>query len=510
MTARMLWRDGKLSTPFILLVSLLASLRLISIDPTINNDGILYLITAEVFLEEGLQAALQIYPWPLISVLTGWLHWLTGLPLAMAAHVLVTGCYLLLTWAFVRLARTLGGGPTVQLFALLVVVLHPQISDFRGAIVRDPGMLAFMLMALTALIEHARQPTVRTQLTWSLAVLMAFLFRVEALFFALLAPWALLWTGRAPWRAKLGSVLILFAPAALLTGLSLLLMAVKYPDLLMGIRLATDIDTIHREFAALGGHLDAFATLVGQELLQLNSVEDARWAALAGLVTLFILSVCRALTLPWVIALLWWWRAGTKPLIFNRDGDLLIRAHLVIICAYLLLFVLLFRFTEERYSLQAAILILLYIPFLLARWWHTERRPSLARAAIVVLFTGLLVATLFNSKHKKAYLDEAATWLREQSLPAETVIANEPHLAYFSQRQSREEVLLSRNLRQFEERHALWQPGQVYAWRVRQGDDARELDNQLQREQAEVLKVFPGDDGRDVVVFWVPRSDTPR
>lgn len=61
--------------------SLLLSLWLIAIDPLLDRDTILYLRSADAYLQDGLLAARQLYGRPLLSLCIAWLHQFTGIPL---------------------------------------------------------------------------------------------------------------------------------------------------------------------------------------------------------------------------------------------------------------------------------------------------------------------------------------------------------------------------------------------------------------------------------------------
>ena len=65
-------------------LSMALSAWLIAIDPVLNRDAILYLRSADAYLQDGLVASLQLYGRPLLSVCFALVHQLTGLPLVFA------------------------------------------------------------------------------------------------------------------------------------------------------------------------------------------------------------------------------------------------------------------------------------------------------------------------------------------------------------------------------------------------------------------------------------------
>jgi 4-amino-4-deoxy-L-arabinose transferase-like glycosyltransferase len=119
------------------------------------------LFTAQTYLQLGFSAALDSYPWPFFSILIAISHQLTGLPLHVAAHIIVSLCFFISSYAFVRLVAALGGSKRVQWFALTIILFHPLLADYRSSTTRDPGMWAFMLLSLLALSNYSYRPALR-------------------------------------------------------------------------------------------------------------------------------------------------------------------------------------------------------------------------------------------------------------------------------------------------------------------------------------------------------------
>ena len=60
----------------------------------LSPDSLLYIFTAQTFLDQGMQAALEAYHWPLLSLLIAAIHQLTGFSLVLSGHLLIAGCQL--------------------------------------------------------------------------------------------------------------------------------------------------------------------------------------------------------------------------------------------------------------------------------------------------------------------------------------------------------------------------------------------------------------------------------
>src|SRR5690606_28674715 len=106
-----------------------------------------------------------------------------------------------------------------------VVLCHTELIDARDSLLRDPGMIAFVLLGLAEQLRFADTGRWRHCLLWLAAMAVAFLFRVEALAIAALAPLALLTLPGRPLRERL----ILTARLACIPAVASLLLLVLLP-----------------------------------------------------------------------------------------------------------------------------------------------------------------------------------------------------------------------------------------------------------------------------------------
>ena len=73
--------DRDLARPAGVLLALVFMLTAVAVDNVINRDGILYLDAASAYLNGGIKAALQTYPWPAYPIAIAELSRLTGFSL---------------------------------------------------------------------------------------------------------------------------------------------------------------------------------------------------------------------------------------------------------------------------------------------------------------------------------------------------------------------------------------------------------------------------------------------
>ena len=415
----------------IIVLSLLLSVWLIAIDPVLNKDAILYLRSAQAYLQDGVLASQRLFARPLLPICFALVHQLTGIPLVYAGLLLTSVYYAILCVAFVATVATLGGNRRVQLFAAIVVLSHPALNDQRSSIVRDPAYWGLILLAFRELLLYLRNPTLRHQLLWTTYILLASLFRFEGLFFALLAPLSLLAARDFARRGR--RCLQLLLPVLPVLGATVVVFLLYQQGADSGARPGGGIANYLQRLLSFPGQFNEIAAVTAQSMLDLNSREDASLAVLAGLTAILLVNICRALSWPWTLLLLWGTRAHQVPRLRHDDAVLLL-AHMLIALLYLAAFTLINHFMLDRYAGQFAIFGLLFLPFILDAIWSTGRR-SLRIFLVGGLLLLMSLDTLHNNDYQKAFIRDAGNWLLENTPADASLVSNNHYLAYISMRQ---------------------------------------------------------------------------
>ena len=186
-----------------LLLSLVARLG-----STINRDGMLYIHTAQAFLDGGFAAAKEIFTWPFLSIGIAIVSKLTGLGLENAGYLL--NALFMAGACALMVACTARRSPALAWWACLTVLALPGFNEYRNELLREFGCWFFVMLACWLALRWEEQPRWPGALAIQLAVMAAALFRPEAvaIFPALLA-WQLFSAPRGQRARNLAMVSLL-------------------------------------------------------------------------------------------------------------------------------------------------------------------------------------------------------------------------------------------------------------------------------------------------------------
>lgn len=190
------WRHPSLARALLAVsvLSLLFSFLAWLLHDNINHDGVKFVDAAVRFQQEGLAGAFEVYRWPAYSVLIGILSWMPGISPAIAAHLINAGMLVLLCTSFVMICREVYGAQPVLAGAVVVILALPAVNEYRDYIIRDLANWSMLTFAFWQLFRFLRLRDWRSATLWQLGLLGAFLFKMEAIAFAVLAPVFFLFT----------------------------------------------------------------------------------------------------------------------------------------------------------------------------------------------------------------------------------------------------------------------------------------------------------------------------
>ena len=423
------------------LCSLLLSSWLIYTDGVVNNDGIIYLHSAQAFIDEGWSAAVAIYPWPFYSGLIALLHRALGISIENVAYLINTALFVLVVTWFVSLVKEASASGKTALYAALLILILPVLNDYRAYTIRDVGYWAFYLGGLLYFLRYLRTPLPRFAFGWGACMLLATLFRIEGLAFLVLIPLILLVLRPQAWSVRLRNFLnvnaVFFVVAIallLLYGFSDIQFSGRLGDpillakeLVFSLRegVAEKADAL--EIAVLGKYTKDFATSA-VVIIMLTILFSY---LLFGFGFAHLLCTAQGI-----------WRAKILP--EYRDSILLLSWAAAIHLAILVVFVTARFFMTGRFVVPLVLTLLVFAPLGLQifreRWKATgDQRPRPRRAwaypALCVLLIVAAVDGSYSFGPSKKHLKEAGLWIDRNTPPASKLLSNDGAVGYYANRE---------------------------------------------------------------------------
>ncbi len=415
---------------------LLSWLNILS-NPVMNNDAFGYLRAAELFIESGIEPVLSEYGWYAYSILIAFVHQTLPLSLVNSAHLLNMIFHGILVYSFITLVAEYRASKQVQWYATLVILTFPLVNEIRNFLIRDFAYWAFAMAALVQLIRYHRHHAIKHALAWCLTMFAAILFRLEGLLLLVITPISLLCGPHLDRTTKVGNYLrlqgLLVAAAVLVLlicqalGISLLaLMSFAYRYYLPGI---VDIGTGFREqISNLNAAIFSASNFPGDSL-------HGAPILIVGYLYVTLANLVIALNLPLTLLLLH--GAWNNRFKLPEHAAMPLAVTTLTSLITLLAFLSLMSFLTQRYATFTALCLLSLAPLCLdtladqCRAAGRQLRYYVVLAIFVIYF---LVDSLVSFGTSKAYLMEAADWMRG-NLPQEiTLHTNDMAMAHGSGR----------------------------------------------------------------------------
>ena len=429
--AALRWATTLAGTRILTATVILSAMALLAaMGEVINRDGTLFVRTAQAFLDDGLGAAMQLYPWPAYSVLFALVSRVTGLALEDAAHLVNAGLWVLLADAFIRLYARLepnGGRPWV---AALVFLSFPKLAHGLE-IYRDWGYIAFALFAIVPLCRFWQEDRGRLgdALLWQAGAIVATLFRVEGAVLLALTPVAFLLQDR-PWPLRLRR-------AVLVGAWTVPMLVAALAVVLSG---NTPLGRLH-ELLIYGNPAVVFATFneVSQrigDVLNKYSDDFAPFMLASGIVTMSLAMALKNLDVFLVLLTAYGLHRFGLP---RRSGYGLVYALLGIVALTLIVYFAKQLTLVGRYALLASCLIMIVTSSVAARLLdRTETVTRRGRWVRALVLAGLTLSCAINTiavqPDYKAYIRDAGQWLGRNAPGDLPVLTNDTVINYYAGR----------------------------------------------------------------------------
>lgn len=432
-----------------------------------NNDGILYMKTAQIFLSQGFEAAKASFNWPFYPIMIAFLSKFTGLSILTATYALNTFLQLAILLGFIALFRQLNPTRTQLYFACFTILFFPQLNSYRSEIIRDFGYYAFSLWGLYYLLNYAKSlfnNAAQTSnlrkifciITYYICFMCAFLFRAEAVILMFTLPLSILFLND-PLKYKLKNLCFFYAPLLFIFLICLLTYCSFY--FLSGD--STELIMLHHTIANIFSYtikLNIFHLLnetYNQRMSVVNTAifnitHNDKLSTLAflwfGLLPIAIIKYIKTLNIINVFFLGVFIKKYKAFKLYLDKPSLSILAFAIIInLAIPTGFLYLIFVTTGRYYLLSTLLLLLFVPFgmdyiyqRLASSFRISTLKIIPTIAFMLCFMCLIINSLiyYHADSSKQYLKQAGLWYKQRykqyAFSSKRVLANNQQLAYYA------------------------------------------------------------------------------
>ncbi len=412
------------------IASLLISCFTYAFPEPLNDDAFLYIRTAEIFVDNGLSAAFSHYSWASYSVLIGLLS-LSGLTILQAAFLLNGLFYALLTYGFISIVKSIDGSTNTLIAAAILVLVFPELNEYRHSLIRDIGFWAFVFIAVWQLSLFTHCYKVIHAVIFCISLFLASLLRIEAIAYLLFVPLVLLFFVKQRTDIKPVAFLALGSALSIVVVVTLLQLAGFDVITNATVFVSRYAPFLQSAFSPEQGETLELATAVFGNYGEVYSSYYLALFMAAGFFALLIVSIINALGLPLLIVLV---------LGFSRQlGTLRDRKFNVLLAFILVNFLIVFgfiyitRFLPSRYSMVLAISIAGLIPILVTRWL-SENQPlhGWKKSVPILIVVYLLIDSYISFGRSTDYIDNAVSWLKSENIQPGQLITNESAIAYFS------------------------------------------------------------------------------
>lgn len=401
----------------------------------INPDSVLYFEQARLFAQNDWHGILKVYEWPLYGICIGIVHKLTSLGIQTSAQLLNMLFFGLATASFLQLIKFAGGNNRTWLMGTLLLFSSQYIvGDVLEMLLRDEGFWAFYLSALVFFIRYLEREKVSDAIMWQICIIIATLFRIEAMLFLLFLP--LMFLFKQPdssMKKKLQQTLNSYSISFFL-GLALTVALFTQPQLSISDfgrldeiftsnlyqqftqKLFTKVDIMSKE--VLGGYLEEFA--ISGLLLTFLYVIASKIITATGLIgTGLALLELKSPT------------GKMPPIVKNVFIVVGIIAAISMALIIIKVFVL-----SSRYAVALAWILLIFASFQLSYLSsHSNKKLRDTFTALCIILCLCFIKNILPKHEGYNYQQDAVTWISSYNIQNEPVFYDDSRMRYYANRQ---------------------------------------------------------------------------
>jgi len=342
----------------------------------------------------------------------------------------------------VLIVKEFGGKDKATLWlASLIILCFPNLNEYRNMVIRDHGYWAFYLLSCYFFIKAYRHAHIKTIAPLLASSILATLFRIEGLLFALFLP-ILAVIHHQPLLKSLKTTII----KSLIILLSIsLTYSFLYKQDTKGFSKSTQIErAIEKPFANVSKSIDLTTSYL-EELSPQGFSNDYAPATLSFIFVLILLTETASAMSPFYMLILAFGLFKQKIFKENplfRPWIYLILINIIILCG----FIASHFFLAGRYPIPLALTLLIPLPFIVQIIYQKFQDKLLAMKQIKliklasILFVILSIDGLVSTGASKAYLKDAGLWIAANHSPQISLFSNNQFVRFYAYGQNKNRI----------------------------------------------------------------------
>ena len=397
----------------------------------INPDTVLYFEQARLIALGEWTAAINVFNWPLYGACIAAVHKITSLGVHQSAQLLNVLFFGMATASFLTIIQLADGGSRVMLAGtLLLFGSQYLVGDVLEMLMRDEGFWAFYVTSLGFFIRYVQHNKMQDALLWQGCIIIATLFRIEAICYLIGLPLSLLLMREISLKDRIKHMLNAYSIA--IVALLVILMAIIFNDDLgmqhFGRLQEVFSLNLYQEFTkklfeqahtmssqVLGKFLEEFA--VTGLLLTFVYVMIAKTISATGLIT----TIFAGFTLK---------NAGNN---IEPKAYLVLKTTAIIALISMALIIVKVFVLSGRYVAGLSWILLVFGAFYFASLLaNKDKKLALIASLIVIALCLGFVKNILPKRQGYNYTQEAVTWLKASNKENKPIYYEESRMRYYA------------------------------------------------------------------------------
>ncbi len=397
----------------------------------INPDTVLYFEQARLIALGDWAGAIKVFNWPLYGACIAVAHKITSLGIHQSAQMLNMLFFGMATASFLTIIQLAGGGTRVMLAGTLLLFGGQYlVGDVLEMLMRDQGFWAFYLGGLVFFIRYVQHYKISDTLLWQICMIIATLFRIEAICYLIGLPLCLLFIRELSWKNRILHLLKTYSVAIFaLIAISTAIVLNDNLSMRNFGRLQEVLSlNLYQEFTL---KLFTQAQIMSSQVLG-KYLEE--FAVIGLLLTFIYVMIAKIISATGIFAAVF---AGLT--LKNHGENIQPKAYLVIkvtaiiaLISMALIIIKVFVLSGRYVAGLSWILLVLgafYFATLLA---SKQKRMALIASLVVIALCLGFVKNILPKRQGYNYMQDAVAWVKANNTDNKPVFFDEKRLRYFA------------------------------------------------------------------------------